>query len=136
MFVDIPVIIKKRLFVMAARNLHIFCPWQTRVERNLLRPNIPDHLLQLTALRSQLLIGERIVKTEKGSGESEERINCVQPISLKEKSTECICPKCGARHRLKILWTGRGKPRKLCPICKHYANTMGDTDPFVVSNIA
>ena len=67
---------------------------------------------------------------------SEKMIDYDQAISLKEKSTECICPKCGARHRLKLLWTGRGKPRKFCPICKHYSNSMGDTEPFAVSGAA
>ena len=27
---------------------------------------------------------------------------------------ECICPKCGTAHRMKLLWSGRGKLQKLC----------------------
>lgn len=33
-------------------------------------------------------------------------------------TVECICPKCGASHRLKLLWSGRGKPKKFCQPCK------------------
>jgi len=33
-------------------------------------------------------------------------------------STECICPKCGSRHKLKLRWAGRGVPRKFCSSCK------------------
>ena len=25
---------------------------------------------------------------------------------------ECVCPKCGTRHRMKLLWSGRGKPHR------------------------
>jgi len=39
--------------------------------------------------------------------------------NLKDGITvECQCPKCGASHRLKLLWTGRGKPKKFCQPCK------------------
>ncbi|MBC8394408.1 MAG: hypothetical protein H8E17_17800 [Deltaproteobacteria bacterium] len=31
---------------------------------------------------------------------------------------ECLCPKCGAAHVMKLLWIGRGTPRKFCPSCK------------------
>jgi transposase-like protein len=48
---------------------------------------------------------------------------------------ECICPKCGARHRVKLLWTGRGVPRKFCPICKHYSNSINDSDPCNVTSL-
>jgi ssDNA-binding Zn-finger/Zn-ribbon topoisomerase 1 len=37
---------------------------------------------------------------------------------------ECVCPKCGAHHRMKILWAGRGKPRKFCQACKMYIATL------------
>ena len=33
-------------------------------------------------------------------------------------TVECVCPKCGASHRLKLLWSGRGKPKKFCQPCK------------------
>ena len=31
---------------------------------------------------------------------------------------ECICPKCGQKHKLSLHWIGRGTPRKYCPSCK------------------
>lgn len=31
--------------------------------------------------------------------------------------TECICPKCGGRHKLRMYWTGTGTPRMYHPKC-------------------
>ena len=31
---------------------------------------------------------------------------------------ECICPKCGQKHKMNFHWIGRGTPRKYCPACK------------------
>ena len=76
------------------------------------------------------------MKTEKENRSAQEKVDSIQSICLREKSTECICPKCGARHRVKLLWTGRGTPRKFCPICRHYANAMNETEPFVVGYAA
>ena len=45
----------------------------------------------------------------------------------KTASTECLCPKCGAVHRLKFLWTGRGMPKKYCQACKLYAASIDET---------
>jgi hypothetical protein len=39
-------------------------------------------------------------------------------------TVECICPKCGTSHRVKMLWSGRGKPKKYCPPCKSYVSTI------------
>ncbi len=76
------------------------------------------------------------MKAKKDNCEADKKIECIQSICLKEKSTECICPKCGTRHRVKLLWTGRGTPRKFCPICKHYSNSLSDTEPFTVGSVA
>jgi hypothetical protein len=27
---------------------------------------------------------------------------------------ECTCPRCGISHRMKLLWAGRGRPKKFC----------------------
>lgn len=35
-------------------------------------------------------------------------------VKTKNVSTECICPTCGATHKKKIFFTGRGKPRIFC----------------------
>ncbi len=37
---------------------------------------------------------------------------------------ECTCPKCGVTHRMKILWAGRGRPKKFCQACKMYIATL------------
>jgi hypothetical protein len=76
------------------------------------------------------------VKAEKESTAAEERIESIQAICLKEQSTKCICPKCGTHHRVKLLWTGRGMPRKFCPVCKHYSSSINDSGPFSVSRSA
>ena len=66
---------------------------------------------------------------------TEQGIECIQTICLNEKSTECVCPKCGAKHRLKMAWTGRGVPRKFCPICKHYSSSINDTEPCSIGTL-
>lgn len=49
---------------------------------------------------------------------------------------ECICPKCGITHRLKILWAGRGKPKKFCQACKMYIATLETVElPCLPANI-
>ena len=75
--------------------------------------------------------------TEKEMIAAEEQgIECIQTICLSEKSTECMCPKCGAKHRVKMAWTGRGKPRKFCPICKHYSSSISDAEPCKISSFS
>ena len=41
---------------------------------------------------------------------------------------ECVCPKCGTEHRMKLLWSGRGKPKKYCPPCKSFVSTIEPID--------
>jgi len=43
-------------------------------------------------------------------------------------TVECICPKCGTSHRLKLLWSGRGKPKKYCAPCKSFVSTIEPID--------
>ena len=43
-------------------------------------------------------------------------------------TVECICPKCGISHRLKLLWSGRGKPKKYCQTCKSFVSTIEPID--------
>lgn len=43
-------------------------------------------------------------------------------------TVECICPKCGTSHRLKLLWSGRGKPKKYCQPCKSFVSTIESID--------
>jgi len=49
--------------------------------------------------------------------ESEE--SCELPDPDFEKTiTECICPRCGVRHKMNLWWTGWGVPRKFCNACR------------------
>ncbi len=43
-------------------------------------------------------------------------------------TVECICPKCGLAHRMKLLWSGRGKPKKYCPSCKSFVASIEPSD--------
>jgi len=37
----------------------------------------------------------------------------------KNNLTECICPKCGGEHKVRIYWAGRGRPKIFCIDCKN-----------------
>lgn len=70
------------------------------------------------------------MKPVKKEAISENVAECLPDFVLeKSRSIDCICPKCGSIHRLKLLWTGRGTPRKFCPICKHYSSSISDMEP-------
>ncbi len=43
-------------------------------------------------------------------------------------TVECICPKCGTTHRMKLLWSGRGKPKKYCQPCKGFVSSIEAID--------
>ena len=43
-------------------------------------------------------------------------------------TVECVCPKCGHMHKMKLLWSGRGKPKKFCPPCKNFVSSMEAID--------
>jgi transposase-like protein len=44
----------------------------------------------------------------------------------KKSATQCLCPKCGREHKLKIFWTGRGTPRVYCHRCREQITTICD----------
>jgi len=52
-----------------------------------------------------------------------------------KSSIECICPKCGIRHKMKLCWTGSGVPRKFCNACRKSALSY-DFDEFYSLNTA
>ncbi len=37
---------------------------------------------------------------------------------------DCTCPRCRQTHRMKLLWAGRGTPKKFCQACKAYIATL------------
>jgi hypothetical protein len=66
----------------------------------------------------------RRCREEERQGEPE-----TMTIRLRDNLTiECICPKCGVTHRMKLLWSGRGKPKKYCQTCKIFVSTLESID--------
>lgn len=51
------------------------------------------------------------------------RIKLTQPLTV-----NCVCPKCGSNHRMKLIWSGRGKPKKFCPPCKIFVQSIEHVD--------
>ena len=45
-----------------------------------------------------------------------------------KSKVECICPGCGKMHIMKMLWIGRGVPRKLCESCWDRENSSDEDD--------
>lgn len=39
---------------------------------------------------------------------------------------DCFCPRCRQVHKMKMLWIGRGVPKKYCSICR---DIVADVDP-------
>jgi hypothetical protein len=61
----------------------------------------------------------------------EEKESCVYHGGNNDRdglTVECICPKCGVSHRIKLLWSGRGKPKKYCQPCKSFVSTIESVD--------
>jgi hypothetical protein len=60
-----------------------------------------------------------------------DELECLPPGSSNRQdglTVECICPKCGTAHRMKLLWSGRGQPKKYCPSCKSFVATIEPID--------
>ena len=45
-----------------------------------------------------------------------------------KSKVECICPRCGKMHIMKMRWIGRGVPRKFCQNCRDRETPFDDED--------
>ena len=53
----------------------------------------------------------------KSETQYQKRIRNGLTLFSRERSTVCICPLCGNKHKFRMNWRGRGIPRKYCPHC-------------------
>jgi len=51
-------------------------------------------------------------------------------IPNKQKLTPCVCPRCTARHKKMIFWTGNIPARKFCPSCEQIAERDYSLEPY------
>lgn len=57
-------------------------------------------------------------------------------FQLDARTTDCSCPRCGRKHKLKINWIGRGVPIKFCHNCNRRLNNLrNDEVPSVVKRL-
>jgi hypothetical protein len=45
-----------------------------------------------------------------------------------KSKVECICPRCGKMHIMKMRWIGRGVPRKFCENCRDRETPFDEGD--------
>jgi hypothetical protein len=65
----------------------------------------------------------RAKKQMRAFAEAEGEEFCTTP-AWDGTTMECVCPKCGHSHRMKLLWAGRGRPKKFCQPCKAWIGTL------------
>jgi hypothetical protein len=64
---------------------------------------------------------------------TEEKNECVALTRQRDNVTvDCICPKCGTHHKMKLRWTGRGKPKKFCQPCKTFVTSIEQVEFYGV----
>ena len=64
---------------------------------------------------------------------TEEKNECVALTRQRDNVTvDCICPKCGTHHKMKLRWTGRGKPKKFCQPCKTFVTSIEQVEYYGV----
>jgi hypothetical protein len=73
--------------------------------------------------------GELKMKTAKKTLKLQKSGRNTNPRRADERtSVECICPRCGIRHRLSFYWSGRGIPKKYCIVCKGIIASFDPSD--------
>ena len=48
----------------------------------------------------------------------------------KAKPTSCVCPRCAAKHKKMMFWTGTLPARKFCPTCEQVAERDFDIESY------
>ncbi len=69
-----------------------------------------------------------VISNSDSLGEEYDCIYSVENNDTNRLTIECVCPKCGTAHRMKMRWSGRGKPKKYCPPCKNFVSTLEPID--------
>ena len=64
------------------------------------------------------LAGKKVLTARLHSSKEDHDSDFEQIYYDAKKKVECICPKCGQKHKMTFHWIGRGIPRKYCPPCK------------------
>ena len=89
------------------------------------------------------MAAKKETKVSRKPNESEPNGNSEEPNDEQEFSEEinrsklsvlCICPRCGSKHHMHLLWTGRGTPRKYCMFCKKRIANITGTYHYDVSS--
>jgi transposase-like protein len=39
------------------------------------------------------------------------------------KMIEATCPRCGKEHWIRVYWSGSGRPRLYCPLCRSHVGS-------------
>lgn len=49
------------------------------------------------------------------------------------RNHNCKCPSCGKTHKIKMIWTGNGMPRKFCGKCQSRPDLKGGLESCTLS---
>lgn len=72
---------------------------------------------------------DAVIECEEGQAKNDDvEIDFEIDLEILEKksSVQCLCPKCGKNHKLKIFWTGRGTPRIYCHRCRELMASISE----------
>jgi late competence protein required for DNA uptake (superfamily II DNA/RNA helicase) len=73
-------------------------------------------------LKSNKALNRLLMKKAKRAKEKENHMEANSAVS--EKTTICICPKCGITHESYMRWAGRGEPRIYCRNCRPFIDSI------------
>jgi hypothetical protein len=64
------------------------------------------------------LNGDLSTKRRKWLQQFEAQCRPAPETDLRKFLYDSVCPRCGKQHQVYLNWTGRGKPRIYCELCK------------------